>query len=710
MAGRFSVETVFKAVDQITKPIRRMQTSVERMTRSASRNLRKVNDQMSKLGAGIRSVGLAAGIALAPLGVAMADVVKVGADFEQTLTNAAAKFPGGIRRGTEAFRALEMAAKQTGKTTEFSASQSAEALNFLAMAGFDAESAIAALPGVVNLATAAQVDLATATDVASDALGAFGLMTKDAAQLGTNLARVNDVIARTTTSANTTVESLFETIKDGAPVATTAGASLETFAALAGEMANAGIKGSQAGTTLKNVFLGLSAPTAGASKILRRLGVQTADTEGNMRDVIDILEDLGKSLDGLGTAQRSGVLEGIFGKIPIAGVNVLLASGSDRLREYRAQLEGAEGASRNMADTMRDTVLGRFRSLMSAVEGVKIELFSMNRGPLAETIDFLTEWVRANEAVISSGISEFIRSLVMNFDQVVQTGKQIAGVVALYLALSAALKVAQVATVAFNVVNLTLAATMAIIKGATAAYALVVGGLPKVLAAARIAVLALNIAMRANPIGILITLVGGLVAAAATLSTAWEPVKEFFAGIFDSAVEKFNEFRSLIAKGASVFGFEGAAEVIAPAAPVQEMQPMSQLDIDTLDVVMPNMPKLGVEVETPALAPLKLEAVAPDVKPLEVKVDPVPPVMLDVKLPAVPNMVMQQGSEDSAPAANQPTDEVAPITSPQARAVQLQEQRTSTSAEVTIKDETGRAEVTGGELSPNIQLISTGAF
>jgi TP901 family phage tail tape measure protein len=412
MGKRFSIEAVFKAVDKITAPVTRMQNRVGKFTRMAGRGFDKVKRRVDKLVSGIGRVGIAVGAATAVMVKGLSHVVGVGAQFEQSLVNAAAKFPGEIRKGTEAFKALEDAARETGKTTEFTASQSAEALNFLAMAGFNAESAIAALPGVVDLATAANVDLATATDVASDSLGAFGLMTKDASQLGLNLARVNDVIAKTTTTANTTVETMFETIKDGAPVATAAGASIETFAALTGELANAGIKGSKAGTTLKNMFLSLSAPTNTAAKVLSRLGVKTVDSQGDMMDIVDILDDLGGSLDGLGTAQRAGVLESIFGKIPIAGVNVLLDSGADKLKEYRKQLEGSTGASSKMANVMRDTVQGRLNSLNSAIEGVKISLFTMNSGPLADTIDGMTLWVRENENMIAQNISATITTLI----------------------------------------------------------------------------------------------------------------------------------------------------------------------------------------------------------------------------------------------------------------------------------------------------------
>lgn len=598
MAGRFSVEAVFKAVDRVTAPVTRMQNRVGKLTRSMGRGFDKLNRSVGKFASGVKRGALAVTAALAISGAAMADVVSTGAQFEQTLVSAAAKFPGEIRRGTEAFEQLEAAARKTGATTEFSASQSAEALNFLAMAGFNAESSIAALPGVVDLATAAQVDLATATDVASDSLGAFGLMTKDASKLGANLARVNDVIAKTTTSANTTVESLFETIKDGAPVATTAGASIETFAALAGELANSGIKGSKAGTTLKNMFLSLSAPGTGAAKILKRLGVSTKDANGDMRDIVDILHDLNGSLDGLGTADRSGVLEGIFGKIPIAGVNVLLASGSDRLREYRKELEGASGASSTMASVMRDTLQGRLNSLKSAVEGVKISIFSMTSGPLADAIEKTTEWVRANEALIATNLGQFLADIINNFESIVNWIKQVGIGLAVFFALAAVLK------------------TIVLVMTA------------------------INLIMAANPIvlGIL-----AIVAAVALLIAAWEPIKGFFSDLWGGVV---NVFDSAVGKITAV---------------VDRVKNAASTIVDTISSIgggVADFFGFGDDVQT-------------------------------------------SGGGSTGPQVVSPQERVARS---------IEEQRTSSSAEVTIRDESGRAEVTGGSLGPGLSLQPSGVF
>lgn len=450
MAGKFEVSTIFKGIDKISRPVSRMQQSVRGFTRNTERNLKRVTRQLDRMQRGFADVGRKSAIGVAVASAAFARASTAGIDFEQTLVNAAAKFPGEIKKGTDGFNALAEAAKTTGKTTEFSATQSAEALNFLAMAGFNSEQAIASLNGVVDLATAGSVDLGTAADIASDSLGAFNLMTKDSAELQRNLARVNDVLAKTTTSANTTMETMFETIKDGAPVATAAGASIETFAALTGVLANAGIKGTRAGTTLKNMFLSIQAPSNKAASIFQRLGVATQDASGNMLDVFDVLEQLNKGMTGLGDAQRAAALEGIFGKIPIAGVNNLLNAGADNLRAYRKQLEGATGASSEMAAMMRDTTQGSLNSLNSAIEGVSITMFGMTGGPMKEAIDKTTEWVRANGDLIAQNVGAFFLKIVNNLDSIISTAKGIAIVVA--------------ALWAFNGVAKTVASTMMLVN------------------------------------------------------------------------------------------------------------------------------------------------------------------------------------------------------------------------------------------------------
>jgi TP901 family phage tail tape measure protein len=595
MAGRFSVETIFKAVDKLTAPVSRMQNSIGKFTRSASDGLGRLNRRFSKVSDGIKKVGRNMLIGAAVIGGAMISVVATGAQFEQSIVNASAKFPEGVKRGTDAFKALEDAARKTGSTTEFTASQSAEALNFLAMAGFNAENAIAALPGVVDLATASTLDLGRATDIASDTLGAFNLMSEDSAQLGKNLQRVNDVIAKTATSANTSVEELFEAISQAGPVAVTAGASLETFAALVGTLGSSSIKGGRAGTTLKNVFLSLAAPGTEAAKILKKLKVETRDADGNLLDIVDTLGSLNTSLDGLGTGARSEVLEGLFGKIPIAGVNVLLAAGTEQLKTYRRAIEGADGANRVMAETMRDTVQGRLNGLKSAIEGVSVSLFSMNNEHMSKAIDGLTELVRVNEEVVASTISEFLLKIVNNFELIVTRIKQIAIGLAVFYAL-----------------NLVLQTFIGIMT-------------------------AVNLVMAMNPIGLIVLGVAALVAAFVSLVVYIDEISE---------------------------GFENLHPIIEFV-----LTPLHMM-IKAIKFIKDN---IGV---------------------LSVAYDKVSGFF---------------GSDDEADQVDGRTG--ATMVTPQERiARSIEESRTTSTAEVTIKDESGRAAVTGGRLGDGINMIQSGGF
>jgi len=312
--------------------------------------------------------------------------------IEKTLVGAAAKFPGQIRKGSEAFDQLKQSAQEVGKTTEFTASEAAEGLNFLALAGFNASQSIAALPGAVDLATAAQTDLGQATDIATDSLGAFNLMTKDSVQLQENLARVSDVMAKTSVTANTSIEQLFEAIRSGGPVASAAGVHIEQFSAAAGLLANAGIKGEKAGTTLKNVFLKLQAPTSAGRRAFKQMGITLADENGNLKDFSRLLDEMNNKLPK--GVKRAAALNDIFGKIPIAGVNILLNNGGKALRDYTAELQGATGFTKTLASVMRDNTDGALREMNSAIEGLKIQLFEAFAPAFKLAIKAVTKFTR----------------------------------------------------------------------------------------------------------------------------------------------------------------------------------------------------------------------------------------------------------------------------------------------------------------------------
>lgn len=413
MASAVTLKTIYKAVDKFSAPLRKMaaasqgfgaktQAAMAKAERATRRLLRPFDKVMKKLG----GIGAIAG----GLSVAMAFGAGARAvmDLDKNLGAAAAKL-GIYDRTSEAYMKLKDTAQEIGATTEFTAGQAAAGLNYLAMAGFSTEQAIASLSGVVDLASAAQMDLATASDIASDTLGAFNMMTKDSVQLGKNLARVNDVMAKTTSMANTSMEQMFETIKGSAPIATAAGASIETFGALTAGLAGAGIKGSQAATTLKNMFLKLQAPSAAGAKMLKKMGLTVADSEGNMRDMIDILDDLNRATAKMGTVEKAQIMDELFGKFAIAGATNLLATGTDQLKKYRTELENSTGISKKMAGFMRTGLSGAVAAMKSAFEAVAITVGDTFQPEIDQMIETLTKvarnsgkWLAENKKLIKA--------------------------------------------------------------------------------------------------------------------------------------------------------------------------------------------------------------------------------------------------------------------------------------------------------------------
>lgn len=532
MATKFAVETIFKAVDRISGPLTRMTSSVNRFANTAERSLGRVNKGLNRTSSAITSGVKATTAAAAVSGAALAKVTKTGAEFEQQITNAAAKFPGEIRRGTKAFGELSDAARQVGSATEFSASQAAGALNFLAMAGFDADQSIGALPKVVDLATAANLDLATAADIASDALGQFNMTSKDSEKQTANLSRIMDVMSKTATSANVTVEQLFETFKDAGPVATAAGASIETVSALSGELANAGIKGSRAGTALRAVFGRLQAPVGKSAEVLKRLGIETRDSAGNMLDVVDILGTLDKSLAKFGTSEKAEILKTIFGEEPIAAVNVLLTAGSKKLDTYRGVLEKTAGSTKKLADVMRDTTQADVNGMTSAIEGLTITFFGLNRDGIRAGLGGFTEWIRTLDKTLQSN-EALGKSIGQElFTAVIELAKAIGVLIAAVIAL----KVASIATSAAIVIFRTasLAAT-----AATWLWNTAVAAMPAMLATARAALLAFNLVLWANPIGVVIAAITALIAIGALLVANWDTIGEFFVDMWEGLKNAF---------------------------------------------------------------------------------------------------------------------------------------------------------------------------
>ncbi|WP_215507603.1 phage tail tape measure protein [Peptoniphilus sp. EMRHCC_23] len=271
-------------------------------------------------------------------GVGLA-AVKVGSDFESGMSQVAATMgftQEQIRGGSKEFKQLEAAAREMGATTQFSATQASEALNYIALAGYDADDAIKLLPKTLNLAAAGGLDLGYATDIVTDAMSALGLSIEDADSF-------IDQMAKTSQKSNTNIAQLGEAILTvGGTAKDLAGGTVELNTAL-GILANNGIKGAEGGTKLRNVIMSLTAPTDKARKAMESLGISAFDAEGNMRPLKDVFRDISLEMANMTTAERKEWLNTVFNKQDLAAVSALLAANATNIDDISMALEAAGG-------------------------------------------------------------------------------------------------------------------------------------------------------------------------------------------------------------------------------------------------------------------------------------------------------------------------------------------------------------------------------
>jgi TP901 family phage tail tape measure protein len=261
--------------------------------------------------------------------------------------------------------ALRSLAKEMGSSTAFSASECADAMNYLALAGYDTQLIYDTLPTVLNLAAAGSIDLATASDMVTDAMSALGMETSEADTMV-------DQMAKTSSKTNTSVAQLGEAILSiGATAKSIKGGTAELNTAL-GILANNGIKGAEGGTHLRNVILALQSPTNTAAACIEQLGLEVYDSEGNMRSLNDILSDLNSSMDSMTSAEKNDIISTIFNKTDIASVNALLANTGETWDSLQESITESGGAAQQMADTQLDNLSGQITILKSALEGLAI--------------------------------------------------------------------------------------------------------------------------------------------------------------------------------------------------------------------------------------------------------------------------------------------------------------------------------------------------
>lgn len=320
-------------------------------------------------------------MALSVVGVGFSanDIVNTFNGFESGMS-AVKALTGAV---DEDFLALKQTAKDLGASTSFSATEASQGMQYLAMAGWDTNEIIAAMPGLLDLAAAGATDLGTAADIVSDVMTAMGMSASESG-------RAADIFAKAATSSNTTIEGLGNTMKYAAPIAYSFGMSLEDVAAAAALMGNAGIKGEMAGTALRASLLRMSSPTAEMSKAMKALGISFTGASGKMKEMKDIVRMLETSFSGLSESEKLAYAQDLFGTEAASAWLGIINQGADAYDAMAESLYGAEGAAKEMANTRLDNLAGDMQLLSSAAESAKLNLMEKLNPYLRQGVQWLT--------------------------------------------------------------------------------------------------------------------------------------------------------------------------------------------------------------------------------------------------------------------------------------------------------------------------------
>lgn len=477
---------VFELVASLTldtKEYERGLKSAKGMATGTSQDITKSVANVKK-GALVATGAIAAGITA--FGVSS---VKAGAEFDTSMSQVAATMGKTNTELQQEVGEVDLAwghfsgnlreyAQEMGKHTAFSATEAADALNYMALAGYDTQKSMQMLPSVLNLAAAGSMDLATASDMVTDASSALGLSTEETTALV-------DQMAMASTKSNTSVSQLGEAyLTVGGTAKQLKGGTTELSTAL-GILADNGIKGSEGGTILRNAITSLTAPTSRAQKELDALGVSVFDSEGNMRSMNDIMMDLDSSMSNMTGKERAEAMSKIFNKRDLKGIEALLAGAGDRWNELSGYIDDAQGSAQKMADTQLDNLQGDITLLKSAWEGLQIS--------------------------VSDKVTPALRGLVQALTWAIEHASTIGPII---LGVATAFSVF---AVAINIGS--------IITAVTTSMA------------------ALNAVLVANPIGIVVALIAGLVVAFIALwknneefrnrvIEIWNSIKEVFITVF----------------------------------------------------------------------------------------------------------------------------------------------------------------------------------
>ena len=701
-AGKFSVTAIFKAKDMASRVIAKMEGSVSRFARKAERDMRAVDGALGRVHGSFKTIAVAAAAAGAAIAAGLAFAAKPGMDFEQQMANLGAT----SLQTRDQIADLEKEALRLGAATQFSATEVGAAMEAMAKAGFTNTEILDGIAGMTYAAAASGEELAATTEQVSSVMKGMGLATSEAA-------RVADVLALASVRTNSSISSLGESMSKVSSTARQLKVPLEDTVAMVALLQDVGLDASEAGSATATMLTMMAKPTDAVAAKMKKMGVSFKDSAGNMLAPAKVLGQLVKAGQKAGGNMDQVAffadLVGMRGQKAAVNLKDLFAVG--KVTELVDELKNASGTAEKMSKLRMNTFTGDLDILLESVKGYAIELFALASGPLRDVTKGMTAWIDANKQAIVTGIVGFVKKLADNFEAIVTWATRIAKAVAVFYAVAAAVKVATLATMAWNAVAAANPITL-IIMGIIGALALLVALWPEIskffkdlwsdtmhvaseiassiggfiqsawapvksfligafeFVVGALALLIAPILPFLQPVFELLALAGG------TLMSAWGPVKGFFASLWSGgAGAASSALGTVIAVASSVF-----AQVKELWAPIGEF--FSSL---WAGIAQSFQGALGWVFD---------------------------------KLSNVVNSVRGVGRSvlgtDAAEDAATPAGPGAPqVVSPQERAAAaITEHTNSATAEVTIKDETGRAAVTKkprrGPIG--VRLAPSGAF
>lgn len=358
--GQDKYDALQREIVETEEELRRLQQEAA-TTNTALSKIDVAGQKMEAVGNSIAGAGKKMmGVTTVIGGVGVA-AVKTAADFDSAMSQVAA-VSGATGKD---FDALRNKAREMGAKTKFSATEAAEAMNYMAMAGWKTEDMLDGIEGVMNLATASGEDLATTSDIVTDALTAFGLSAKDSGHFA-------DILAAASSNANTNVSMMGETFKYCAPIAGALGFSAEDTAEAIGLMANAGIKSSQAGTALRTIMNNLAGDVKISGKAIGDVTIATTNADGSMRDLSDILADCRSAFGNLTESEKAQAAESLVGKNAMSGFLALMNAGQGDIDKLSSAIDNCDGSAEKMAMTMQDNLAGQLTILKSQLQELAI--------------------------------------------------------------------------------------------------------------------------------------------------------------------------------------------------------------------------------------------------------------------------------------------------------------------------------------------------